>query len=498
MPPVFEKLVSSVGGAARVLIIAVGLAAAIAIFGVSRWANRPEWVPAFSGVPLESVGQMTDKLDQAGVQYKLERGGADILVATPDLAKARVALARGGMPLAGRPGLELFDQPSWGMTDFTQRINYRRALEGELERTVGKMRGIEAAQVHLVMHETQGFGAAEKPAEASIVLKLRSGQQPEADVVKGIAHLTASSVDGLTADHVTIVDDAGRLLNEGDEGQGATPEGMSSKQFQLEREVEDYLRGKAERLLAQAVGVGNAKVQVNAAINFDKVERRTESVDPDKQAVASESKSEIIPGSPGAGASQTNSGTTYENTKLVETFSGAIGNLKRVTVAVLVAEKRDSAPKDKAPRYTPRTPTEVLQIESLIRTAVGLDSTRGDVVTVVSMPFDANSRATVVAPKKDILEIVQIVQRPALGVFAIAVALVIVMLSLKALRKAEAVDATPIIMLPRGEPVSDTAYITMPQAIVPVANVLRDRITASVDAQPDVAAKLVRAWMKEG
>jgi len=481
------------------MIIVVGVVVAAMIFGLSQWANRPDWAPAFSGIPLESVGQMTDKLDAAGVKYKLERGGADIFVAASDLAKARVALARGGMPNAGRPGLELFDQPSWGMTDFTQRINYRRALEGELERTVGKMRGIEAAQVHLVMHETQGFGAAEKPAEASIVLKLRSGAQPEADIVKGIAHLTASSVDGLTADHVTIVDDAGRLLNEGDEGQGTTAEGMSSKQFQLEREVEDYLRGKAERLLAQAVGAGNARVQVNAAINFDRVERRTESVDPEKQAVASESKSEIIPGAQGGGASQTNTGTTYENTRLVETFSGAIGNLKRVTVAVLVAEKRDSQPKDKAPRYVPRTPAEVRQIESLVRTAVGLDSVRGDVVTVVSMPFDANTHAVDAAPKKDLMEIVETVQRPAIGVFAILAALVIAVLSLKALKGSPLqLDSGHTMMLPRGEHVSDQLYSPATATIVPVANVLRDRTAATVDHQPEVAARMVRAWMKEG
>src|SRR5437763_16143749 len=118
-----------------------------------------------------------------------------------DLARARVAIASGGdMPNAGRPGLEVFDQASWGMTDFTQRINYRRALEGELERTVGKMRGIENAQVHLVVHETQTFGAADKPAEASVVLKVRNGSELPQDVVSGIAHLLASSVDGLTSD----------------------------------------------------------------------------------------------------------------------------------------------------------------------------------------------------------------------------------------------------------------------------------------------------------
>ncbi len=497
MPPAIQTLLDQIGGTRRALIILVGVATAAGIFALSRWASQPQWVPAFSGVPLESVGQMTDKLDQAGVLYRLERGGADILVAAPDIAKARVALARGGMPGQGRPGLELFDQPSWGMTDFTQRINYRRALEGELERTVGKMRGIEAAQVHLVMHETQGFGAMEKPAEASVVLKLRSGAPAQPDVVKGISHLVASSVDGLTSDHVTVVDDAGRLLSEGDEP--TTAEGMSNKQLQLQRDVEEYLRNKAERLLAQMVGSGNARVQVNAAINFDRVERRTETLDPDKQVVANETKSEIVPGAQG-GAGQTNTGTQYENSRLTETFSGAIGNLKRVTVAVLVADKRDSAPGAKTATSIKRTPTEVAQIESLVRSAVGLDSARGDLVSVVSMPFDASDHAPVEVEKRDMLQIIQDVQRPAIGVLGLLLAFVVALLSIKALKRpaSEYQAGSPVISLPRGEAVREPTYIPMPAAPVPVANIMRDRVSATVETQPDVAARLVRAWIKEG
>src|SRR3954470_15753869 len=170
--PDFSFLVDRLGGARRAMVLVVGVAAAGLIFFIAQWAGAPTWVPAFTGVPIESVSQMTDKLDQSGVKYKLERGGADIMVAVGDLAKARVALAKGGIPMAGRPGLELFDQPSWGMTDFTQRINYRRALEGELERTIGKMRSVESAQVHLVMHETDGFAAQSRPTEASVVLKV--------------------------------------------------------------------------------------------------------------------------------------------------------------------------------------------------------------------------------------------------------------------------------------------------------------------------------------
>jgi len=281
MSDLLAPLSNLFGSGRRVLVLVVGVAAAGLIFAVSQWAGAPTWVPAFVGVPLEGVTQMTDKLDQAGVKYKLERGGADIMVAVNDLAKARVALAKGGIPMAGRPGLELFDQPSWGMTDFTQRINYRRALEGELERTIGKMRSVESAQVHLVMHETDGFAAQSRPTEASVVLKTKG--ETDTEIVKGIAHLVASSVDGLTSDHVTIVNDAGRMLSEAEESTSLA--GLSSRQLAVQREIEDYLRNKAEKIVGQMVGAANLRVQVSARMSFDRVERTTASGDPHKQVV---------------------------------------------------------------------------------------------------------------------------------------------------------------------------------------------------------------------
>jgi flagellar M-ring protein FliF len=159
LAPVVER----VGGPRRALILLVGLVVAAGILLVSRWATAPTWVPAFPEVPVEQAGKLTDKLAEAGVDFRLAHGGTSILVKSEELARARVTLARdGGMPNAGRPGLELFDQPSWGMTDFTQRINYRRALEGELERTIGKMQGVERAQVHVAMSETQAFRRSDR------------------------------------------------------------------------------------------------------------------------------------------------------------------------------------------------------------------------------------------------------------------------------------------------------------------------------------------------
>jgi len=492
MSDLFAPLSNLLGSARRALVLVVGIAAAGLIFAVSQWAGAPTWVPAFVGLPLESVTQMTDKLDQSGVKYKLERGGADIMVAATDLAKARVALAKGGIPAVGRPGLELFDQPSWGMTDFTQRINYRRALEGELERTIGKMRSVESAQVHLVMHETDGFAAQTRPTEASVVLKIKGEADPE--VVKGIAHLVASSVDGLTSDHVTIVNDAGRMLSEAEESTSLA--GLSSRQLAVQREIEEYLRAKAEKIVGQMVGTANLRVQVSARMSFDRVERTTASVDPDKQVVAAEQKAQIVPGAQG-GAGQNNTSTAYENTRSTESFVAAPGALKRLTVAVLVADQVNAADPKAAP--TPRTAAELQQITTMVRSAVGADSTRGDVVSVVSVPFAPVVVAPIEKPKTDIVNVMQTAQRPLLGILGLVLIIVVALLSLKTLKaSAAAAGAHPTIALQRADGNPHQGLNTgPPMPVMMPTNTMRDRVSSTIEQQPDVAARVVRAWLKD-
>lgn len=541
MPPLpapLSPVVDRVGGPRRALILLVGLATAALIFGAAQWATRPTWVAAFGALPVEHVGKMTDKLGEAGIDYHLERGGTEIHVKSADLAKARVVLAREGLPTAGRPGLELFDQPSWGMTDFTQRINYRRALEGELERTIGKMRGIEAAQVHVAMQEGTAFRRSDRPVEASVVLKLQSGQQPAADVVQGIAHLVASSVDGLESERVTIVDDAGRMLTM-DAADGSLA-GLTSRQLAVQREVETHLERKAERLVSQIVGASNARVQVAAQINFDRVERTTQAVDPEQQAVATEQRAEITPGAQG-GAASSNVATSYETTKSTETFAGAIGNVKRLTVAVLVNDRilppAPNAPAGAPARSTPRTAAELARLDTLLRTAVGIDSARGDRLNVVNVAFDGALPGVLAGadtPKPDVWTRVRENQDVVVNGVALVAMCVIAALVLRALRPAGALPPTahPALAgagapmaLAAGIPTDlgalgahaahasgDYALPASPSPAVLIAgsragqpqivlreqaNPLRDQAVATVEQRPEAAVRVIRSWMKD-
>ena len=499
MPPAIELLFEKVGGPRRMAMIGVGVIALLAILGVSRWATKPEMVPAFSGVPLESVGKMTDALDAAGVAYQLERGGTDILVATTDLARARVVLASSGMPAQGRPGMELFDQPSWGMTDFAQKINYRRALEGELERTISTMKGIERAQVHLAIKETQAFRrASDTPAEASVVVKLRNGQRPEADVVRGISQLVASSIDNLEAQRVAVLDDGGRLLSRMLDA--SDPASLSSAQLEQQRAVENHLSEKAAQIVSQIVGNGNATVSVAADLSFDQVERMSQVVDPEKQALSTEQKAEITPGTDG-GAGSTNVASSFDNSRTVETIKSATGVVKRLTVSVLVNDRRDA----KGVSST-RPQAELEQIEALVRNAVGYDSTRGDMVKVVSTPFEGLTAVPAETTGEKLLRTVQQVQRPAFGAIGLALAVLIALMLMKTL-KAQSADARAVALgaqrqmqlngavhgqLAQGESAEPETFsaLTMP------VNPLKERVVATAEAYPDVSAKILRNWMR--
>jgi flagellar M-ring protein FliF len=235
-------------------------------------------------------------------------------------------------------------------------------------------------------------------------------------------------------------------------------------------------------------------------VNFDRVERTTQTMNPDKQVTAQEQKAEIVPGAQG-GAGSTNQATTYENSKSVETFSNAIGSLRRLSVAVLVNEKNTGT--SEKPVFAPHTPEELTRIETLVRTAVGFDSARGDVVSVVSVPFTIPTPAPAEPPvKTSVLTRVREYEKPVLNVMALALAFVIAMLALKSLRApvgaaAEQGTAQPsLAAAPAGAPGGDLPRV-MSERAIPASTVMRERVVASVEEQPDVAARLLRSWMKE-
>lgn len=523
MASMLESLFGRVNGSRQAAIIGVGVAATVAVLALSRWATAPTFVPLYSDVPLESAGAVTDKLTEAGIEFKLERAGSVILVPSADVAKARVALAREELPGAGRPGLELFDKPTWGMTDFTQKVNYRRALEGELERNISKMQGVERVQVHLALEDDKLFRKDTRDSKASVTLAMRSGEAPTASTVRGIASLVAGSVSGLDVNHVVIVDERGNALTDIDDVGGI---GLSSRQLTMQREIEQRLEEKAEALVSRMVGAGNARVQVAAVINFDKVERTTQSVDPEQQAIVTEQKNEILPQAGQPGASSSNTAISYETTRSVETYSGAIGTVRKLTVAVLVADKVTITPTEDGaepvpPAITPRSPEELARIETLVRNALGVDEARGDGMSVVSAPFDMpvmEGPTMDSLPEATIATQVMNNPKPVITIAALVVLLVLTLVLVKALRAPAApalppVAETPALSAP-AQPLATAALTSgtvdsgdsdedalevakRPVKLPPPATTPeREQAIATVEQRPDAAVRVTRAWLR--
>lgn len=491
LPAPAQQLIDRVGGPRRAAIFGVGIGAVLLILGLARWAAAPTWVPVYSDLPIESVGTITDRLDEAGIPFRLEDAGTQLMVASTDLAKTRVTLAReGGLPSAGSPGMELFDQPSWGMTDFTQRVNYHRAIEGELERTIGEMRGVESAKVHLAIDDSPGFRAVDRPAEASVVLTLSSGATPTPELVQGISHLVASSVDGMEAGRVSVLDDGGHLLS--DPYEPGSPAALASRELEMRREIEGYLEQKAEQLVAQVTGASNVRVQVSADINFDQVNRTVETVDPDQQAIVSEQRSEIVPGAEG-GAGSLNLTASYLNSRTVQTFSGAVGDIKRLTVAVLLNDQSAAAEAGVA-----WTPDQLGRIETLVQNAVGLNTERGDAISVVSIPF----QDVVTAPEEtNLWAVARGFTKPAITIFALLLAFIVALKVLRAVKEQPQLEGGAAPALAAGEPGSaaeaeDLESMIGPSLPDPGAGV-RKMVTARVQEHPDTSVRLIRSWLKE-
>ena len=519
MASLLPSFFSRADGNRQLAIVAIGVVATALVFGVSRWATEPTFVPLYANAPIESVGVITDKLDEANIAYKLGSAGSQVLVAAADVATARVALAREALPGTGRPGLELFDKPTWGMTDFTQKVNYRRALEGELERNIGAMRDVERVQVHLALEDEKLFKKDSRESKASVTLAMKGGESPSTATVRGIASLVAGSVGGLEADHVVIVDERGTALTTIDDAAGV---GMSSRQVEMQRDIERYLEKKAEALVSQIVGTGNARVQVAATVNFDKVERTTQAVNPDQQAISQEHKAEILPQAGQAGAASSNVATSFETTRSVESFSGAIGDVRKMTVAVLVADRvtitpsADSAVAE-APVITPRSAEELARIELLVRNALGIDSVRGDGVSVLSAPFDVPVIAPVIldsVPTPTLVTQALDNPKPLVAIASLIVLMIIALVSVRALRPAPPAPAPPALAPAAPAQIAlnsgaareseqleeQDALITPRKPIVlppPSTTPEREQAMAIVDQRPDAAVRVMRTWLRD-
>jgi flagellar M-ring protein FliF len=407
----------------KVIVPALVIFPVWALVYVSKMATEPDYTVLYSDLNPSDAGAVIERLKEMKTKYKLD--GSTVSVSPPDAVhELRISLASEGLPKTGTVGFELFDGTSFATTTMGEMVKKQRALQGELERTIMSLDSVLSARVHISQPEKTIFAKAAQDPGASVLLKLRPGSDLDKKQIRGIANFVASGVEGLKPENVTIIDVYGNLLTPKDEE--GEELGADATRLTYTREVEKSYANRIESMLAKVLGPGKVVARVTADLDFSSSEREEESFDPGGQVTRSERVIEegvgggaARGGVPGVAANLSNdpallappsgsdTNTRRENVKNFEVSraitksSQAKGTLLRLSAAVLVDGKYEEIPVQAtggvvedavaAPRmdkvFKPLTPEMLAQVEGVVKSAIGFDSTRGDVVTVENIPF---------------------------------------------------------------------------------------------------------------
>ncbi len=382
------------------------------VFIVLRFSAIQQ-VPLYTGLSMDDSASIVQQLTSAGTAFTLKENGTTILVDETKLDQTRMALAQQGLPAGDSVGYEIFDKTdALGTTSFVQSVNALRALEGELSRTIRTIRQVDQARVHLVLPEKQLFRKDEQKPTASIVLKTRGTLDP--GQIRAIQHLVASAVPSLDPSRISVIDETGRLLAQGN-GDESSAAYLATSADERTNTFQNQVESRVRDIVESIVGAGRARVRVSAELDFNRVQETQDTFDPNSQVVRStqtreeKSLSQDNQGNPpvsagnqipnanqqqnAQGAAQTsdNAQTTeetvnYEISKTTRTQVTEIGGTKRLSVAVLV-DGRYAPDANGVMVYAPRPQAELDQITSLVRTAMGFDDKRGDQLQVVNLQF---------------------------------------------------------------------------------------------------------------
>lgn len=398
-------------------IILLALAGSVAgLVAVALWTQQPDMQVLFANLAAEDASTIIDRLKDAKVPYETTNGGTTVLVPNAQVHDLRLEMAGQGLPHGGGVGYEIFDRSTLGMSDFLQKLNYRRALQGELARTITQMPEVERARVHLALPERRLFATEQDRARASVVVSLRSNQTLSKAQVQGVVHLVSSSVEGLQARDVTVVDGHGNLLSNTSTDESA---GLSGTQMEYQRTLEKDIETRIQSMLERIVGVNKAVVRVSSVLDFRKVETTEERFDPNGQVVRSEQRGQerssgvngtTSGGVPGVesnvpGGQETEGGQTsssnnqtknetvnYEISRTVSRIVEPTGTIKKLSVAVLVdgiyeGGKAGETASDQPKKYVARSEEEMKRIEDIVKKAMGYSAERQDQVEVVNVQF---------------------------------------------------------------------------------------------------------------
>ena len=386
-------------------IVLTGIAIASVVV-MTFWAQAPDMRLLYANLPEEDAAAIVEELATKQIPYELSAMGKTIHVPADRVHETRLGLASKGLPQGGEVGMEIFEEPALGMTEFVQKLNYQRALQGELTRTISTLDAIKTARVHLVIPEEKIFFKEKPKGKASVTLKMNAGRSLTEAQVQGIVHLVASSVQGILPENVAVVDAKGNMLTG---SIGASLEAMiGDTNFKFKRKMEKNLENSIHRMLEEALGPGKVIARVTADLNFEQVERTEETFDPNSQVVRSEQRNTeavigAVPpggvsgvqalaptgqnaaGGSGTGAKRNNEKQVlnYEINKVVSRITKPVGEVNKLSISVMI-----DGVMDENETYKARTQEEMATYLDLVKSAAGFDAERGDIVKVENVQFD--------------------------------------------------------------------------------------------------------------
>ena len=504
----------------RMLLIGAGIVTVAVVIGFAGLMATPDYKPLVTGMEASDAEALGVKLAAKNIPYRLGSDGKSVEVPSDKLDASRMEIASDGMPRSGRLGFELFDKMNWGQTEFDEKVNYQRALEGELERSIQTLKDVESVRVHLVMPVQSVFIDRERAAKATVVLKLRSGRLPE-DTQLGIARLVSGAVDNLSAENVTVIDaDTNRPL-------GLPKRDPVSGDGSLEQQ----LSARLVQTLEPVVGADHVRASVNVEYDPSTSEENEESYDPDSQVAVSSQRSEeqsggaLAGGVPGTSSNVPNGGAnpkpavnsdeetqvskteseTYAVSKTVRHTLNPAGRLRRISAALLVDDALETttlANGKETHTHRKRTPEELKDIENLARASIGLDTQRGDTLTVENLSFQQPPPTA--AGKLPLTDRVRVILHDWSSVVRYAALLLLFVLSyfllLRPLKKQVLATVRELPGRVAAQASVNGAAVDNVLASLPPeqrALVLRKQLLDKAKGEPAAAGQLLHAWINE-
>jgi flagellar M-ring protein FliF len=535
-----KKLIATLSVWQRVAVVGAALLVPLGIFGVLRWHHEQDFRPLFTGMSPDDAAAVVQKIKESGSEYRLGDGGTSVLAPQDKVDELRLQLAAAGLPKTGRVGFELFDKTNLGITDFTEHVNYRRALEGELERSIRAISQIQQARVHITFAKDSVFLESREPAKASVLVDVRPGASLNSQNVSAIANLVASAVEGLSPSSVSIVNMRGELLNR--PRQGSLDDGqMSDAALDYKHQIERDLASKVESTLEPLLGPGRFRVGVSVDCDFTSTEQSEEVYDPSRSVMVTSQVSEDstagaiqtagIPGTqansarppakptaaPSTGVSRRTENVAYDTTRTIRHVKVPQGAVKRISASVLLDEvvQWQGTGKKRRRVLTPVPASQMAAIRDLVSGALGLVKDR-DQLVLESLPFEetlsGNATEDGPPPSHSLPQLLTSDRRTYIiggvsGAVILASAVFFALRRRKGIASAEVRHALSapaaetalageVQKLPAQEPIPAIAAFQLPPVEKKV-EVVRDRLRESVTNDPQFMVNVLRGWLDE-